>query len=97
MTDEARFAPQLILFGGRRCGRTRRVEGFLSLVLQRRRNHHTFRIYRVVDEQHPELFEKFRVSRTPTLVVAHEKRVRGRLVQPSGAREIASFLGPWLR
>jgi hypothetical protein len=89
--------PQLIVFQSERCGRSRRVEGFLSLVLQRRHNHETFTVYRVFAERHPHLFDKFRVEETPTLVVAEQKRVRARLIRPAGAREISAFLEPWLR
>ena len=89
--------PQLIVFQSERCGRSRRVEGFLSLVLQRRHNHETFQLYRVVAERHAHLFDKFRIDETPTLVIAQDRRVRAKLVRPAGAREIATFLAPWLR
>jgi thioredoxin-like negative regulator of GroEL len=72
------------------------VEGFLAQVLQRRRNHGTFRLYRVDQEDRPDLIERFGVELVPTLVVVQDRRVRGRLERPRGCREIESFLAPWL-
>ncbi|MDQ4030666.1 MAG: thioredoxin family protein [Actinomycetota bacterium] len=72
------------------------MEGFLAQVLQRRRNHATFRVYRVDEHERPDLLDRFRVEFVPTLLVVDQKRVRGRLVRPRGCREIESFLAPWL-
>jgi thioredoxin-like negative regulator of GroEL len=88
--------PRLIFFYSAVSGRCRRAEGFLAQVLQRRRNHQTFALYRVAREEHPELLERFGIAQLPTLVVVEGKRVRGRLETPSGCREIESFLAPWL-
>jgi thioredoxin-like negative regulator of GroEL len=88
--------PGLIFFHSGQSGVCRRVEGFLAQVLQRRRNHGTFRIYNVAREKHPDLFERFAVTTTPTLVVVDGKAVRGRLERPRGCREIEAFLSPWL-
>lgn len=89
--------PQLVFFASPRSGQSRRVEGFLAQVLQRRRNHGTFRL-RVVDgEQHPELVERFQVAGLPTLVVVEGGRVQARLERPRGCREIEQLLAPWLR
>lgn len=89
--------PILLFFTSSREGSSRRAEGFLAQVLQRRRNHETFSIRYVAREDHPELLERFRVAQTPTIVVVDEKRVRGRLAQPRGCEEIQRFLAPWLR
>ena len=89
--------PQLVFFHSRVSGRARRVEGFLANVLQRRQNHETFRVRRVVVEDRPDLAERFRVGAAPTLVVVDEKRVRGRLENPRGTQDIQEFLAPWLR
>ena len=89
--------PTLILFTSTREGRSRRAEGFLAQVLQRRRNHETFAIRYVAREERPDLLDKFRVDQTPTIVVVEDKRVRGRLAQPRGCEEIQTFLAPWLR
>jgi hypothetical protein len=66
-------------------------------VLQRRRNHETFKVRYVAREERPDLLERFRVEKTPTIVVVDGKRVRARLSQPRGCEEIQTFLAPWLR
>jgi len=88
--------PGLVFFHSGVSGACRRAEGFLAQVLQRRRNHETFRLYRVSQEERPDLVEQFGITRMPTLVVVEEKTVRGRLERPRGCREIESFLAPWL-
>jgi hypothetical protein len=89
--------PTLIFFTSTREGRSRRAEGFLAQVLQRRRNHDTFSIHRIPREERPDLHEKFRVAETPTLVILEDKHVRGRLRRPRGCAEIERFLAPWLK
>jgi thioredoxin-like negative regulator of GroEL len=89
--------PGLVFFHSSMSGRCRRVEGFLAQVLQRRRNHDTFRFYSVANEEHPELIERFRVRQMPTLVVLEDKIVRATLETPRGCREIERFLAPWLQ
>jgi thioredoxin-like negative regulator of GroEL len=89
--------PGLVFFYSPASGRCRRVEGFLAQVLQRRRNHGTFRIYRVDPAERPDLAERFGVESTPTLAVLEGRKVRARLAEPGGCREIESFLAPWLR
>ena len=42
--------PGLVFFHSQRSGRSRRVEGYLAQVLQRRRNHATFKYYAVAQE-----------------------------------------------
>jgi thioredoxin-like negative regulator of GroEL len=93
--DEER--PMLIFFTSERNGRCRRAEGFLAQVLQRRHNHETFSLRFVEEDEHPELIDRFRVEKTPTLMVVAEKVVRGKLVEPRGCEEIQTFLAPWLR
>lgn len=88
--------PGLVFFHSSVSGDCRRVEGFLAQVLQRRKNHDTFRIYRVEDRERPDLVERFSVLKLPTLVVVEDKQVRARLERPRGCREIESFLAPWL-
>jgi hypothetical protein len=97
VTNGAAVKPTLIFFTSGRNGLCRRAEGFLAQVLQRRRNHDTFAIRYVAQEERPDLLERFRVDQTPTLVVVDGKAVRGRLVQPRGCEEIRTFLSPWLR
>ena len=89
--------PGLVFFYSPVSGSCRRVEGFLAQVLQRRRNHGTFKLYRVDEQERPDLVERFGVATMPTLVVVEDKIVRARLERPRGCREIESFLAPWLK
>ena len=89
--------PRLIFFTSSLSGQCRRVEGFLAQVLQRRRNHSTFRVLIVDEGEHPDLVERFRVEGFPTLVVVEDRTVRARLDSPRGCREIERLLSPWLR
>jgi thioredoxin-like negative regulator of GroEL len=89
--------PGLVFFYSPVSGSCRRVEGFLAQVLQRRRNHGTFKLYRVDEQQRPDLVERFGVLTMPTLVVVEGKTVQARLEKPRGCREIESFLAPWLK
>jgi thioredoxin-like negative regulator of GroEL len=95
-TSRAAEKPGLVFFHSSTSGRCRRVEGFIAQVLQRRRNHATFKIYRVDAEERPDLFERFGVERTPTLLVLEGRSVKGRLELPRGCKQIEEFLGPWL-
>ncbi len=88
--------PGLVFFHSSVSGACRRAEGFLAQVLQRRRNHETFRLYRVAQEDRPDLVERFGITTMPTLVVVEGKTVRAKLERPRGCREIESFLAPWL-
>jgi thioredoxin-like negative regulator of GroEL len=88
--------PGLVYFYSAQSGACRRAEGFLAQVLQRRKNHGTFDLYRVEEDERPDLLERFRVDRMPTLVVVQDKIVKGRLESPRGCREIERFLAPWL-
>jgi thioredoxin-like negative regulator of GroEL len=89
--------PRLIFFTSSLSGQCRRVEGFLAQVLQRRRNHSTFRILLVDQGEHPELVERFGVEGFPTIVVVEDHAVRARLDRPRGCRDIERLLSPWLR
>jgi thioredoxin-like negative regulator of GroEL len=88
--------PRLVFFYSAESGRCRRVDGFLAQVLQQRRNHETFQVYRVDREQRPDLAERFHLERVPTLYVVEGKRVLARLEEPRGCRDIQRFLQPWL-
>jgi thioredoxin-like negative regulator of GroEL len=88
--------PGLVFFHSALSGNCRRVEGFLAQVLQRRRNHETFRLYKVTEEERPDLLERFAIATVPTLVVVEGKVVRARLEEPRGCRDIERFLAPWL-
>jgi thioredoxin-like negative regulator of GroEL len=96
VNGSAQQKPGLVFFHSSLSGHCRRVEGFLAQVLQRRRNHETFKLYRVDDQQRPDLIERFDVGNLPTLVVVENKVVRARLERPRGCRDIERFLAPWL-
>jgi thioredoxin-like negative regulator of GroEL len=87
---------RLVFFHSTLSGQCRRVEGFLAQVLQRRRNHGTFNVVQVAQEQRPDLLERFKIETVPTLVVVEGKAVAGRLERPRNCREIEGFLAPWL-
>ena len=89
--------PCLLFFYGSTSGPCRRVEAFLSQVLQRRHNHETFKLVRVCAEQYPELIEHFHVDTLPTICVVEGRRVRKRVVSPRGRKELESALAPGLR
>jgi thioredoxin-like negative regulator of GroEL len=89
--------PGLVFFHSRTSGRSRRVEAYLAQVLQRRRNHQTFKFYSVAQEERPDLLDRFGVELTPTLVVVENRAVRAKLETPRSSREISSFLSPWLQ
>ncbi|HWH04886.1 MAG TPA: thioredoxin family protein [Gaiellaceae bacterium] len=89
--------PRLIFFTSSVSGHCRRVEGFLAQVLQRRRNHGTFRLHRVDESQRPDLLERFGITELPTLVVVDGRTERARLERPRGCRDIEQLLAPWLR
>ena len=88
--------PGLVFFHSTQSGSCRRAEGFLAQVLQRRRNHETFKLYRVAREERPDLIERFAIEKLPTLLVVQGKHVRARLEKPRGCRDIEAFLQPWL-
>jgi thioredoxin 1 len=89
--------PQLVFFYSPRSGQSRRAEGYLAQVLQRRHNHETFSLVRVDVDAHPNLAERFNITSTPTLLVIAEGRVCARLSELHGCREIAKVLQPWLK
>ncbi len=88
--------PRLVFFHSSVSGQCRRVEGFLAQVLQRRRNHTTFKVVSIASEDYPELIDRFAIDDFPTLVVVEGKTVRARLERPRSCRDIEGFLAPWL-
>ena len=89
--------PLLIFFTSTTNGKCRRAEGYLAQVLQRRRNHETFKVRMIAQEERPDLLDRFRIDRTPTLLVVDEKVVKAKLVEPRGCSDIQMFLAPWLK
>lgn len=94
--EAAADRPQLLFFYSVTSGRSRRAEGFVAQVLQRRGNHQAFRLRRIDVDQHPELVERFKIDEIPALVVVENKRVRARLHSPRGCAQITRTLAPWL-
>lgn len=92
----APLRPILVFFYSATSGRCRTVEGYLAQILQHRKNHDTFRLYQVEEDSRPDLFEHFRITAVPTLVVVDNQVIRGRLQQPRTAEQIRTFLKPWL-
>lgn len=89
-------APLLLLFGSKTSGQSRRLDGFVAHVVQRRHNHGTFR-YRIVEiEDRPDLFERFNVQEVPTLLVIDEGKVQARLVGFHQPKAVEELLAPWL-
>ena len=89
--------PGLVFFHSSTSGRCRRVEGFIAQVLQRRKNHGTFTLYNVAQEERPDLLAQYGIQIVPTLVVVEEREIRARLELPRGCRDIEAFLAPWLQ
>lgn len=89
--------PRLIFFHSDLSGRCRHAEGFLPQVLQRRRNHETFDLVRVSIDERPDLADRFRIETVPTLLVVQDQKVQGRIVAPTGCRDLEASVRPWLR
>jgi thioredoxin-like negative regulator of GroEL len=87
---------RLIFFTSEKSGPARRAEAWVAQVLQHRRNHRRIKLVIVDTATRPDLAERFRVSRLPTLFVVEGKVAKARLECPRGAREIAALLTPWL-
>ena len=96
LVEQQQQQPRLDFFHSALSGPCRRVEGFLAQVLQRRRNHGTFQVVRVAEEDRPDLVEHFKIQTVPTLIVVQNHAVAGRLERPRGCRDIEGFLAPWL-
>lgn len=88
--------PLLLLFADYTSGQSRRMDGFVAHVLQRRHNHGSFRYRIVLREQRPDLFERFHVDTSPTLVVVDEGKVQARLVGYHRPGAVEDLLAPWL-
>jgi hypothetical protein len=90
--------PRLLFFLSAADGRSRRIEGYLAQVLQRRRNHDTFVVHKIDVDDRPDLVQRFRIpDGEPALLVVSQRLLRARLDGPRGVKDIAELLGPWLR
>ncbi len=88
--------PLLLLFAEYTSGQSRRMDGFVAHVLQRRHNHGSFRYRIVLREQRPDLFERFRIMRAPTLIVVDDGAVQARLTGYHRPIAVEQMLAPWL-
>ncbi len=77
-------------------GPSRRAEGFLAQVLQRRKNHRAFIVQRINCVERPDLAKKLGAETAPSLVVVENRRVRARLEGVNGCKNIERLLEPWL-
>ena len=89
--------PRLVYFHSKTSGRSRHVDAYLAQVFQRRRNHDSFKLVRVLVEEHPELVRRFGIRAIPTIVVVEGGRERARIESPRGVKAIEQALAPWLR
>ncbi len=94
--EPAESKPMLCFVYSPTSGPSRRAEGFLAQVLQRRQNHRAFLLQRVNSVDRPDLARKLGASSVPALVVVEGRRVRGRLEGLHGCKDIEHFLDPWL-
>ena len=88
--------PRLVYFYGRTSGPSRRIEGYLSQVLQRRQNHETFQVIRVCVDTNAQLVSRFGIGRIPALIVIDKGNVQARVDGPRGRADIEDTLAPWL-
>ena len=93
----ANARPKLLFFYTDSDGRSRRVEGFLAQVLQRRQNHDTFQLHRIDYGSRADLAQRCGITNTPALIVIDDKRVAARIEKPRGCKEIERALAAWLR
>jgi thioredoxin-like negative regulator of GroEL len=89
--------PLLLFFYSPTQGQSRRVEGFIAQVLQRRQNHKVFSLMPINVHERPDLTKRFRIASAPTLLVVADNRVQARLEAPRGCEPIKQALQPWLR
>jgi thioredoxin-like negative regulator of GroEL len=98
LLDEAAAPrPKLLFVHSERSGRSRRIEGYLAQVLQRRHNHDTFDVVWIDVDQHPALVARLGIESAPALLVVEGQRVMRRTTAPGGCETIRAFLEPWLK
>jgi thiol-disulfide isomerase/thioredoxin len=88
--------PRLLFFMTPTSGPCRKAESWIAQILQHRRNHQKVKLVTVDVASRPELKERFRVERLPTLVLVEERTAKARLESPRGIKDITAMLAPWL-
>jgi thioredoxin 1 len=82
--------PLLVFFSSKRSGPARRMESLLAHLARKERTR--VRIMRVDVDEQPELADKFRVTKVPTLVLVNRKRAVDRIEGRASAPAIESML-----
>lgn len=93
----AKQPPLLLLFASKTDGPSRRLDGFVAHVVQRRHNHDSFRYRTVIQEDRPDLFDRFHVEHAPALMVIDDKQVAARMDGFQRPADVESMLAPWLK
>ena len=88
--------PRLVFFTASTSGACRTAEGWIAAALQHRRNYRKIKLVTVDADRRPDLIERFRIERLPTLVVVEEKVAKARLECPRSTGEITERVAPWL-
>jgi thioredoxin 1 len=86
--------PLLVFFTSRRSGPARRMESLLAQITRKERNRLQMR--KVDVDERPDLAQRFRVGRVPSLAVVVRKRVVERLEGRVTAPRIEALLEPYL-
>jgi len=86
--------PLLVFFTSRRSGPARRMESLLAHIARKERAR--LRVSKVDVDEQPEVAERFRVERVPSLALVVEKRVVKRIDGRATAPKIESMLAPHL-
>lgn len=82
--------PLLVFFGAASSGPARRMESLVAHVARKERAR--LRVTEVDIDKQPELAERFRVTKVPTLALVKDKRVVGRLEGRVSAPRIEALL-----
>jgi thioredoxin-like negative regulator of GroEL len=88
--------PTLVVFRSALSGPCRKLDGQLSMVLQRGGNHETFSLVDVDVGERPDLAQRFCIADVPTLFVVVDHKVVARATRPRSIGELRALLQPWL-
>jgi len=86
--------PHLVFFTSQRSGPARRMESLLAHIARKERGR--IRVSKVDVDERPDLAERFRVERVPSLALVVERRVVSRIDGRATAPRIESMLEPHL-